>query len=73
MPDKTQRAIVLQLLRDDHDLQWTQQELRDEIGTDDLDAALELLRSEGCVVLDGEQVRASTSVCRLDELELLAI
>jgi hypothetical protein len=74
---KVQRAIVLQLLRDDHDSLWTRGELKDEIPDFSrlvFDNALELLEGDACIVLDGEQgVRASTPVRRLDELELVSI
>jgi DNA-binding HxlR family transcriptional regulator len=72
-----QRAIVLQLLRNDHDLLWTRSELKDEIPDFSrrvFDAALERLEDETCVVLDGEQgVKASRSIRHLDELELVSI
>jgi hypothetical protein len=72
-----QRAIILQLLRDDHDPLWTRKELKAEIpdfSRQVFDAALERLEDEACVVLDGKQgVRASTPVRHLDELELVSI
>ena len=72
-----QRAIVLQLLRDDHDPLWTRKELRNEIpdfSRHVFNVALELLEGDACIVLDGEQgVRASTPVRHLDELELVSI
>jgi hypothetical protein len=74
---KVQRAIVLQLLRDDHDSQWTRGELKDEIPDFSqrvFDNALELLEGDACIVLDGDQgVRASTPVRHLDKLELVSI
>jgi hypothetical protein len=72
-----QRAIMLQLLRDDHDPLWTRGELEAEVsdfGPRLLRVALELLEGDCCIVLDGEEgVRASTCAHRLDELELVAI
>ena len=72
-----QRAIMLQLLRDDHDPLWTQAELEAEVsdfGPRLLKVALELLEGDCCIVLDGEEgVRASTCAHRLDELELVSI
>jgi hypothetical protein len=49
-----QRAIVLQVLRDDHDPLWTRSELRDEIA--DLrrrafNLALDLLEGDGCILV----------------------
>jgi hypothetical protein len=72
-----QRAIMLQLLRDDHDPLWTRGELEVEVSDFDprlLKVALELLEGDRCIVLDGEEgVRASTCAHRLDELELVSI
>jgi hypothetical protein len=72
-----QRAIVLQLLRDDHDPLWTRSELMAEIpdfSRHVFNAALGMLESDACVVLDGEQgLRASTPVRHMDELELVSI
>jgi hypothetical protein len=71
-----QRALVLQLLRDDHVERWARAEL--ERGADDLDAltisdALALLEADGVVVLDGESVSASRCARRLDALGLVGI
>jgi len=72
-----QRAIMLQLLRDDHDPLWARGELEAEVsdfGPRLLKVALELLEGDCCIVLDGEEgVRASTCAHRLDELELVSI
>jgi hypothetical protein len=72
-----QRAIVLQLLRDDHDPLWTRSELKDEIPDFSqrvFDLAMELLEGETCVVLDRKHgVRAATPVRHLDELELIGV
>jgi hypothetical protein len=72
-----QRAIMLQLLRDDHDPLWTRGELEAEVsdfGPRPLKVALELLEGDCCIVLDGKEgVRASTCAHRLDELELVSI
>lgn len=72
-----ERAIVLQLLRDDHDPLWTREELRNEISDFShhvFKVAIDMLEGDSCIVLDGEQgVRASTPVRRMDELELVSI
>jgi|HubBroStandDraft_6_1064221.scaffolds.fasta_scaffold136316_4 hypothetical protein len=72
-----QRAIVLQLLRDDHDSLWTREELRNEIpdfSRHVFKVAMDMLEGNACFVLDGEQgVRASTPVRCLDELDLVSI
>jgi hypothetical protein len=72
-----QRAIILQVLREDHDPLWTRSELRGEVA--DLhrrafNLALDLLGGDDCILFDGKQgVRASTPIRRLDELELISI
>ena len=58
--DQAERAIVLQVLRDDHPERWTRVELEEEI--EDRTAqviadTLARLEAEGVVILDGEHVR----------------
>jgi hypothetical protein len=67
------RAIVLQVLRDDHEEWWTRAELLKEV--DDIDPAIvnaELLRlaSEGAVLIDRERVKASPCAQCMDALGL---
>jgi hypothetical protein len=73
----TQRAIMLQLLRDDHDPLWTRSELRAHVPDFDssvFDVALERLDDDTCVVLDDEgAVRASTCARHLDALGLISV
>lgn len=70
------RAIVLQLLRDDHDERWSHTELQAEINhteTSALSSAVERLEQHGVVAsLDG-YVLASRCARHLDELELVSI
>jgi hypothetical protein len=69
-------AIVLQILRDDHEQGWTRAELADEISDFEpaiVDEALARLESEGVLGREGNFVRASRATRRLDELELIAI
>jgi hypothetical protein len=72
-----QRAIVMQLLRDDHDLLWRRTQLRgqlSDIGGDVFKAALKLLAEEGCIaLLRGSAMRASICAQHLDELGLVGI
>jgi hypothetical protein len=73
---KVQRAIVLQLLRDDHDRLWTREELRDEIpdiSRHMFDLSIELLEDDACIALEADGLCASTSVRHLDELDLIGI
>jgi hypothetical protein len=71
-----QRAIVLQVLRDDHPERWTRAELRGEVSdmtATTVRAALAKLQAEGVVVVDSEDVRASRCARHLDKLELISI
>jgi predicted transcriptional regulator len=74
--EQAERAIALQVLRDDHPEQWTRAELEAEIGDRDAQAitdALTRLEAEGVVILDGEHVRASACAWRMDALGLVSI
>jgi DNA-binding transcriptional regulator YhcF (GntR family) len=72
---RLQRAIVLQLLRDDRAPRWSRLELASELDVDaaGLERALRELDAEGVVLLDPEEVWASRAARRLDELELIGI
>jgi hypothetical protein len=72
---RLERAIVLQLLRDDCDPKWSREALRAELGSDvdSLDEALRVLCGEGVLCLAEEQVWVSRAARRLDELELIGI
>ena len=70
------RAIILQVLREDHGERWTRAELEREIydiSPLTLSDALERLRQEGVVHLDGEEVWASRCALYLDELGMVSI
>jgi len=71
-----ERAVVLQLLRDDHDEQWSRTELETEL--DDvkplaLSDAIAVLERHGVVVVQGEHVVASRCARRVDELGLVGV
>ncbi len=71
-----ERAIVLQVLRDDHEERWSREELVGEISDFQpavLDEALVRLERDGVVRREGEQIWASRASRRLDELELISI
>ncbi len=72
---RLERAIVLELLSEDHDERWAREELAASLRTDHLvlDAALERLRAEGVLLLDGEDVLASPCARRIDALELIGV
>lgn len=68
-----QRAVVLQVLRDDHPERWTGVELERSIEPEAVRAALALLTVEGVVVVDGEMVTASPCARHLDALGLIGV
>lgn len=75
--DRAKRAIVLQVLRDDHPGErWTRAELERELPDvlpEAVEVAIEDLKAEGVLSFDGEQVWASLCARTLDALELIAI
>jgi len=71
-----QRAIVLQLLRDDHPEGWTLAELERQLSDflpAEVEAAVEDLVAEGVAIVDGEKFSASRCARHLDALELVSI
>jgi DNA-binding HxlR family transcriptional regulator len=71
-----ERAIVLQILRDDHEERWPRAELAKEITDFEptvLDEALGRLERDGVLHLQGDSVSAARAARRLDELELISI
>jgi hypothetical protein len=71
-----ERAIVLQVLRDDHPERWTLEELTQEI--EDMPAeivaeAVRRLADVGVMVLGEEECKASPAARRIDALELISI
>jgi hypothetical protein len=72
---RLERAIVLQLLRDDREASWSRQQLLSELGADGvaLEQALTALQGEGVLCLSGQAVQASRASRHLDELGLLGI
>jgi hypothetical protein len=71
-----ERAIVLQVLRNDHELRWSLAELQAEV--DDLDpralgVAFDRLRVKGLLVDCGDGVVASRAAFHLDNLGMVAI
>jgi NAD/NADP transhydrogenase alpha subunit len=71
-----ERAIVLQVLRDDRDERWSRAELEHEIYDIEplmINEALERLSEEGVVCLAGEFVWASRCARRLDALGMVSI
>jgi hypothetical protein len=72
---RLERAIVLQLLRDDREQEWSSSELGIEMDTEapTLDQALRRLEGDGILCLGQDAVRASRATRRLDELGLLSV
>jgi hypothetical protein len=71
-----ERAIVLQLLQDDHDERWSRIELQAalyDVERHEVTAALEALRQEGTLHLSSDLVWASRCARRLDELGMVSI
>jgi hypothetical protein len=75
-PQIAERAIVLQLLSDDCDEQWSRAELEAELDNVEplaMSDAIAGLERHGVVVVQGEHVVASSCARHLDELGLIAI
>jgi hypothetical protein len=74
---RVERAIVLQLLRDDHDERWSRTELQaelDGIAPSALAEALERLERHGVALTpSADAIVASPCARRLDELELIGL
>ena len=72
-----QRAIVLQVLRDDHPERWTRAELERQLSDflpEEVEAAIKDLAAEGVLAVgDDETVSASLCARALDALELVSI
>jgi hypothetical protein len=71
-----ERAIVLQVLREDRDERWSRAELEHEIYDIDpvaIGEAMEHLREEGVVHISGQLVWASRCARHLDELGMVSI
>jgi hypothetical protein len=74
--ETAERGIVLQVLRDDHDEQWSRSELEAELHdmeTYTVAEALDTLRDEGAVHVSGDLVWASRCARHLDELGMVSI
>jgi DNA-binding HxlR family transcriptional regulator len=75
-PGGIERAIVLQVLRDDHHERWTRKELKRElrdVKERSIDKALGDLEEEGVVELDGEYVWPSRCAQHLGALGMVSI
>ncbi len=72
---RLERAIVLELLTEDHDERRPREELAVSLRVDrpTLDAAAERLRADGVLLLDGEDLLASPCARRIDALELIGV
>jgi hypothetical protein len=71
-----ERAVVLQVLRDDHDERWSRAVLAGELADVErrvFEQALARLEAEEVLAVDGCGVRASRAARHLDELELIAV
>jgi hypothetical protein len=73
---RAERAVVLQLLRNDHAVRWSRVELDDEIAYIEpgvLDVAVTDLHGEGIVQFEDGVVWASAAARRLDDLDLIGV
>jgi hypothetical protein len=73
---RAERAVVLQLLRDDHEERWSRVELDGELAYFEgevVDGAVTDLHGEGLVHLENGMVWASTATRRLDDLDLIGV
>jgi hypothetical protein len=72
---RLERAIILQLLRDDRDANRSREELLVDLGGEmpPLEEALRRLQDDGVVLVSDEQVSASIAARRLDELGLIGV
>jgi hypothetical protein len=72
---RLERAIVLQLLRDDHEERWERAELELELGVRPsvLRDAIEALAGDGVLFTREEALWASRATRRLDELGLIGV
>jgi hypothetical protein len=71
-----ERAIILQLLRDDHERMWSREQLSAELALDQsevIEQALGRLEKEGVITASEEAVWASSAARRLDELGLIGV
>jgi hypothetical protein len=75
-PWTAEKAIVLQVLRNDHHERWTRKGLKREIYDMKgraIDKALKRLEEEGVVKLDGKYVWPSRCAQHMDELGMVSI
>ena len=73
---RLERAIVLQVLRDDHEPRWSRAELATEIAPGrllDMSVALARLQADRVVCVSGSWVWASRALGCLDRLGLIAV
>ena len=75
-PDGIERAIVLQVLRDDHDERWSRAELDVELQDVERQAvgvALDALRQESVLRISGQLVWASRCARHLSALGMVSV
>jgi hypothetical protein len=74
--ERAQRAVVLQLLRDDHAEHWSRAELERELADMPLlaiDRAVVSLAASDVVRTSGDSLRASACTRHLDALDLISV
>jgi hypothetical protein len=71
-----ERAIDLQVLRDDHDERWTRAELEEQVSDlapQTIRDGLTRLEGERVIVTEGEHVLASRCARHMDRLDLVSV
>jgi hypothetical protein len=73
---ETQCVVTLQVLRDDHPQPWTHGEIESvlhDVDPDAIGVALERLKEQGVVNVEGEQITPSACARHLDALGFICI
>ncbi|HTD58296.1 MAG TPA: hypothetical protein VK672_05325 [Solirubrobacteraceae bacterium] len=73
---RAERAVILQVLSDEHEQWWSRAELQDELVCIEaavIDGVLTGLGEAGVVNVGDGRVSASDAVKRLDELDLICV
>jgi hypothetical protein len=73
---RAERAVILQVLSDDHEQSWSRAELQDELVCIEaavIDGVLTGLGEAGVVNVGDGRVSVSDAVKRLDELDLICV
>ena len=72
---KIERAVVLQVLRDDHSERWSETELATTLNEEpsSIAAAVERLQDSGVLLVDADVIVASPCARKIDALGVIGI